>query len=313
MYYPPLHSSYQYLHTPPRLPPAFRNGTNEVRMNFGGIPNTGDTLSSADQPMLHGSQPVPPLYYQGYGGPTNAAMMAARSYARRQHYPMMDPGLPPRYLDREPLQSAGAASPEQAHHNNFPYRRAAAHEHHQSGNRTHDSPERRPTIGPNSQGRRSDRSSSPRTSNRRSFDRYQFDLLQSSTSSDAEEAAARAPPFSRARHRPREVRARFVGQHPHIDPNNATLRQIQDLKDRLPRRLPKELCEKTSKACDICQKDYSTVHVKAAEEAEVAIELPCGHCFGEFCIFEWVCVSLVSAYQANPNGFLVRHLQDAQE
>lgn len=75
--------------------------------------------------------------------------------------------------------------------------------------------------------------------------------------------------------------------HPHFDPNIATPRQIQELKDKLPRHLPSELPKETSTTCDICQKDYSPKHVQPAEEEEVAIELPCGHVFGEFCIFQW--------------------------
>jgi hypothetical protein len=140
--------------------------------------------------------------------------------------------------------------------------------------------------------RRSDRSTSPRSSNRRNFERYSVDLSQSSTSSDAEEAAARAPPLNRMRHRPREVRPRYVGRHPHVDPNLATTRQIQELKHSLQRHLPSALPEKASKACDICQKDYATTHVQPTEEEEIAVELACGHTFGEFCISQWVSVSI---------------------
>jgi hypothetical protein len=79
-----------------------------------------------------------------------------------------------------------------------------------------------------------------------------------------------------------------LGQRGHFDPNIATPRQIQELKDNLMRRLPSELPDETSKACDICQKDYSAIHVQPGEEEEIAIELSCGHVFGEFCIFQWV-------------------------
>ena len=92
----------------------------------------------------------------------------------------------------------------------------------------------------------------------------------------------------RARERPRFHSSHHHHHHQHFDPNNATPRQIQDLKDKLPRRLPSELADEASKICDICQKDYSLVHVQPTEEDEVAIELPCGHVFGEFCIFQWV-------------------------
>jgi hypothetical protein len=146
---------------------------------------------------------------------------------------------------------------------------------------------RRPWMSPGDQGHRSDRSISPRTSNRRSFERYSVDLSPSSTSSDAEEAAARAPPPNRLRTRTREVRPRFTGYRPHIDPNIATPRQIQELKDSLSRRLPSELSDDVSKACDICQKDYSASHVSPTEEEEIAVVLACGHTFGEFCISQW--------------------------
>ncbi|KAH6845888.1 hypothetical protein BKA58DRAFT_433004 [Alternaria rosae] len=136
--------------------------------------------------------------------------------------------------------------------------------------------------------RRSDRSVSPRTSNRRNFDRYSVDLSHSSTSSDAEEAAARAPPLNRMRHRSREVRPRIAGRYPpQFDPNIATARQIDQLKNSLQRHLPSALPEKASKACDICQKDYAATHVSPTEEEEIAIELSCGHTFGEFCIGQW--------------------------
>ncbi|KAG9185665.1 hypothetical protein G6011_06996 [Alternaria panax] len=135
--------------------------------------------------------------------------------------------------------------------------------------------------------RRSDRSTSPRASNRRNFERYSVDLSQSSTSSDAEEAAARAPPSNRMRHRPREVRPRFPGLHMYGDAEIAIARQINILKLGLDRHLPSTLPEDASKACDICQKDYATTLVTPTEEEENAIQLVCGHRFGEFCICQW--------------------------
>jgi hypothetical protein len=108
------------------------------------------------------------------------------------------------------------------------------------------------------------------------------------TSSDAEEAAARVPPSFRSRRLPREPRLRFSSHVQHQDPNQATSRQLQELKEKLPRRLPSELAEGISHTCDICAKDYSSTHVQACESDEVAIQLSCGHYFGEFCIFEWV-------------------------
>ncbi len=136
------------------------------------------------------------------------------------------------------------------------------------------------------QTRRPDRSSSPRTSTRRSFNRYSADLSQSSTSSDVEEAAARSPPSDRIRHQPRESRLRFFRQV--YDPNVTTDSQLQILKASLPKLLLGELPKDTLPTCDICAKDYSAVHVEPSEEEEIALTLPCGHTFGEFCIAQWV-------------------------
>ncbi|OWY57191.1 zinc ion binding protein [Alternaria alternata] len=135
--------------------------------------------------------------------------------------------------------------------------------------------------------RRSDRSTSPRASNRRNFERYSVDLSQSSTSSDAEEAAARAPPSNRMRHRPREVLPRPPGRQTFSDPNVSTARQINILKLSLNRHLPSALPEDASKTCDICQKDYATTLVAPTEDEENAVQLVCGHRFGEFCINQW--------------------------
>lgn len=114
------------------------------------------------------------------------------------------------------------------------------------------------------------------------------DVSRALTSPDAEEAAARVPQSYRNRRLPREPRMRYSNPAQFHDPNLATSRQVEELKDKLSRRLPCELPEGTSKTCDICAKDYSSTQVQPCEENEVAIELPCGHCFGEFCIFEWV-------------------------
>lgn len=150
-------------------------------------------------------------------------------------------------------------------------------------------PQRIPPRNPrnlSAQTRRSDRSSSPRSSARRSFNRYSADLSHSSTSSDVEEAAARSPPFNRARHQRTDSRSRLLRQV--YDPRIITGSQLQQLTASLPRLLRGDLPDNTSPTCDICAKDYSAVHVQPSEEEEVAVKLPCGHCFGESCITEWV-------------------------
>ncbi|KAF3008702.1 hypothetical protein E8E13_009521 [Curvularia kusanoi] len=132
---------------------------------------------------------------------------------------------------------------------------------------------------------RSDRSSSPRASARRSYNRYSADLTQSGTSSDVEEAAARSAPFTRTRHRRTDSRSRLIRQA--YDPRITTGGQIQQLKSNLPKLLLDDLPKDASPACDICAKDYSAIPVESSEEEEVAVKLPCGHYFGEWCISQW--------------------------
>lgn len=169
--------------------------------------------------------------------------------------------------------------------------------HHGSGNRwSLDSAERRAFRSLHGQGRLPD--DPPPATARRTYDSFIQDMSRSINSSEAEEAAPRLPPSFRTRRLPREHRMRHsIHSQPH-DPNLANSRQIQALKDKLPRRLLGQLPEGTSPTCDICAKDYSSTSVQACEEAEIAIELPCGHYFGEFCIFEWVCIGLISCYSS---------------
>lgn len=145
--------------------------------------------------------------------------------------------------------------------------------------------ENRSSRDTNSQSRRSDRSSSPRTANRRSYDLYAGDRTTSSTSSDAEEAAARSPPASRMRAQ-RERRLRFYSSFQ--DPTVTFNRQIKKFKESLDKYTLRQLPDVTSPTCDICAKDYSATNVQPSEDAEIAIMLPCGHVFGEFCIDQWV-------------------------
>lgn len=287
MYYPAPPRMYPFTPSHPRPPPAFRNGLNYPRTDLGGTPGSNDLYTRAEH--LRGAQafnvPLPHMYESPTPPATGPPQLP--QLTRRQHWSMMGSSPPPRYFGAEAVRSPNSGYTDQPRQIQSPGRRTLPHEH-RPVNRAYDGEVRRASLFIDGHSRRSDRSVSPRTSNRRSFDRYSFDLPQSSTSSDAEEAAARAPPSSRARHRPREVRPRFFGQHQHIDPSIATPRQIQELKERLPRRLPSELSKEVSTACDICQKDYAVSQVQPVEEEEVAIELPCGHIFGEFCIFQWV-------------------------
>ena len=150
--------------------------------------------------------------------------------------------------------------------------------------------ERRSTGSHTTPAHRSETDWSPRAAVRRSYERYARDNPQSTTSSEVEEAAARSPPSNRVRHRRRDSRLqpRFLS-HQFRDPDEITPGQIMDFKMKLPRLLVNELPEDTSSACDICMKDYSATDVEPSEEEEVAVKLPCGHVFGEFCLGFWVC------------------------
>jgi hypothetical protein len=311
--YPPIGSRQQHYHHhmhsyqfpgPPRPPPILWSETDSLHANMG-FYGIGD--------RMQGHQPFIPPRTISYGhqapGQSNAG---APQYDSR------------RYNHRMSVSSIAQDSPAQgvrfSHEGNQnpppAFSRSPRHEHQQSTNPTPDFQGQRPWMPTEVQGRRSDRSNATRTSNnRRSFARYSVDLSHSSTSSDAEEAAARAPPVSRMRHRPREVpgRPRFAAHRPHFDANIATPRQIQELKDSLQRRLPSELPKDASSACDICQKDYSTTHAAPTEEQEIAIVLSCGHSFGEFCIFQWVSIRTVRRVEPRANPPSVRHLQNSQE
>jgi hypothetical protein len=302
--YPPNGSRQQHYHPhmypyqfpgPLRPPPNFWNDADLLRANMG-FYDTSDRMQG-HQPFM---PPRTPSYIHQAPGQSDTEPL---QYARRRLNHAMNIGPVAQDSFAE-----GVRVPQEGYQNPPPgFLRPPHQEHHQS-NQTPDFQRQRPWMPTEVQGRRSDRSNVTRTSNnRRSFARYSVDLSQSSTSSDAEEAAARAPPVNRMRHRPREVpgRPRFSAHRPHFDPNIAIPRQIQELKDGLQRRLPSELLDEASNACDICQKDYSTTRVAPTEEHEIAVVLSCGHAFGEFCIFEWVSICTTRLHEAHANPFAV--------
>lgn len=282
---PPLPHMNGYYSQQPRLPATFRQSHGGVRPDSMPLPEVNDPYSASDYPPMR-ELPLQPTGYDMPLSPTNS-----------NNIPLRPPH--PGDFSQSPAAHYGGYDHHSGATRGSTDRPRAMHFHGRGGPqyRSLDT-ERRAAIISHAQNRRSDRSVSPRTSTaRRNYDRFSHDLPMSSTSSDAEEAAARIPPSNRARHRPREPRPRFFSASQHFDPNVATPRQVQELKDKLPRRLPADLKPDTSPTCDICQKDYSTTAVQPSEEEEIAIELPCGHLFGQFCIFQWVrCAPTMSKF-----------------
>ena len=287
MYHPP--SMFSFSSHQPRPPPAIRSGHVDALI---------DSSRSASG-MHHGARAHRGSYPTGSQGPSPSATgyfpysmpsqstttlgdTSNMSFDGGQFAQAMSGGVEQssRVLPLHP-GSSGSNQPQRSHQNRERQTGRNAEVHHT------EYAEPRTPRNLTAQVRRSERSSSPRTSARRSYDRYSGDLSQSSTSSDVEEAAARSPPSSRIRHRPRESRPRLFSQV--YDPNVITSRQIQELKTSLPKLLLGELPEDTSPTCDICAKDYSATLVQPSEEDEIAVKLPCGHSFGEFCIGQWVC------------------------
>ena len=290
-YFPPPSGRYPYQPAPPRPPGYFRSRPGGVPPDMNELPGVGDLFGPPiDHPMMRGVPGFsPPPYPQGYG------TTPAAPFVQQQNYAVTSLHRPAPYPNGQNFVPAPVReSPERRRPFSGRNRRASQQESHRPNNRSNDHAERRAFRNLDILSRHEEGSLSPPSSMRRSFDRFSLDLPPSSTSSDAEEAAARVPPSSRARNVTMGHYRSYA--HPQLyDPNNAISRQMQEFKNKLPRRLPNELPRQTSNTCDICAKDYSVVHVQPCEEDEVAIELPCGHCFGEFCIFQWVrVVSLVS-------------------
>ncbi|KAI8934739.1 hypothetical protein NX059_008427 [Plenodomus lindquistii] len=278
MFYSPPPHMHPYGSSQPRPPPAFRSERHVPRTDLREFTGIHGLHGWSDYPR--DSLFAPEAFGYNVSMPST---MESTPFARRPQHPTMGSNVP-RYDGMEPTRTHDTGNAESRLPQITTSRGALSYRElpvEQGDNGAL----RRASMFMDAHNRRSDRSNSLRTSNRRSFDRYSVDLPQSSTSSDADEAAARVPPPSRARQRMRGARS-YV-QRPVHDPNIASLEQIQALKEKLPRRLPSELSDNTSKACDICSKDYSLTEVKPSEDAEIAVELPCGHCFGESCINTW--------------------------
>jgi len=189
---------------------------------------------------------------------------------------------------RSPLRRTESETTNFARHGSSPNRRYPPQGPSQQNIQSGVIQERRTLSGLASGSSRSEQASPARPSNRRSFDRYSTDLAQAASVSGTNDA--HRSPMPRVR-RQRTVggsaafRSRMMVQH---EPNVPTPGQMAELKDKLRHFLPHQLPSDSPTICDICQKEYSSVHVNPSEEEEVAIQLPCKHIFGEFCINTWV-------------------------
>ncbi|KAJ4991099.1 c3h4 type zinc finger protein [Stagonosporopsis vannaccii] len=278
--YPP--SPFSITSHQPRPPPAIRSGHVDALMN----PSRSGHDMYREPPSNYFSHYLGAHGYPTYLAPPQPAGPADNSPSMPFHgvrsVQVTDTeGVEQQSTHTIPLHP-GPSGPNQTNRANQHQRR---HADRSALQRRSEHTEPRPPRNVAAQARRPDRSSSPRTSTRRSYNRYSADLSLSSTSSDVEEAAARSPPSDRLRHQSRESRLRFFRQA--YDPNVTTEIQIQALKANLPKLLLGDLPKDTSPTCDICAKDYSAIHVQPSEEEEVALTLPCGHNFGEFCISQW--------------------------
>jgi hypothetical protein len=280
-HYYPYHPAYQYLPPQPPVPrrPVFSpNVPAEGALNsaaFNGNGNMAPLPSNPQMRTVPGSFPSYPQGYEGNFAPADHMMPSIR-----QHYfAPLDLQPPIRYSGGQDFEASSRQSPERPRQFLAAARRSSLQGARQTSssnngnNRPQDHAERRTARIMHARNRLAGSGGSPPTSGRRAWE----DLHDFS-----------APPVFRAHRVSREHRMPLSRYPHHGDPNVATSRQIQELKDKLPRRLLSELPADTSPTCDICAKDYSKVHVKACEEEEVAVELSCGHVFGEFCLFQWV-------------------------
>ncbi|KAF2745840.1 hypothetical protein M011DRAFT_478625 [Sporormia fimetaria CBS 119925] len=127
-----------------------------------------------------------------------------------------------------------------------------------------------------------DHSNTDRRSNRRSYDRISGGYQESQT--EADDAAERIRVEERRRHIQRERDRQYSIR----DASIPTTMQMYMLKKSLIRLLPSELPKGVEAHCDICDKDYSITDCEPTEDDEVAMQLPCEHIFGEWCVNEWL-------------------------
>jgi hypothetical protein len=290
-YYPQYQYPGEYRPTtaqPSHLPrrPAFSpNRPGGERTDMPGSHGMGNSPYLPARPTLQ-SAPFPP---------TPFATTFESSPYRQQNRASLPLQPLPRYSGGYDQNSTPYYSPSADHYRQLPpaHERSFQQSSRQFGIRSHDRAERRASRSSNVQRHGPDGNASPSTSMRRNYDRFSHDLSLAYTSSNAEEAASRIPPSSRARHLPRDPELRLLSPAHRHNPNIVTSRHISEFKAKLPRVLLGDLPEGASSSCDICDKEYCSTHVVPSEDAEIAVELVCGHRFGEWCISQWVCLRVM--------------------
>jgi hypothetical protein len=277
-HYYPYPSPYPYLPLQPPVPrrPVFSpNVPAEGGASSAAFSGPSSMAPLPSDPMMRSVPGSFPSYPQGYDGSFAPANSMTPSI-RQHYYAPLDLQPPVRYSGGHEFEATNRQSPDRPRQFLTAARRSSlqgARQTSSSSSRLQDHAERRTARMMQARGRLAGGGGSPPTTGRRAWE----ELHDWSV-----------PPAFRTHRVSREHRMPLSRYPHHGDPNVATSRQIQELKDKLPRRLRSEIPPETSSMCDICAKDYSNVHVKACEEEEIAVELSCGHVFGEFCIFQWV-------------------------
>lgn len=278
---PPARTRYDPPHCPPLSPPL------QTQQNFPSVQNNSNNFYNAQAQAQYPTfgtnvmHDTLPMQYLLHGPPSPPYA----GYARGSNYlPATQHAQIPRYGGQAPSQLSDAGTYGRARTMSLHQRRQSQQDPH---HRNFTSSDYRGPLGPNTISRRSDRSISPRTSAaRRGYERFYHASSQATAPFDGGVGRTPLPPVSRVRQRQQRARGYF-GQFVTV-PNEVSYSQVVEMKARLPRYLPINLPEEKDRSCDICQKEYANEYVQPSDEQEIAVELPCGHYFGEFCLGHWV-------------------------